>query len=105
MTPSNHHHNHPNVLNRVDLVAGAGMTIVAAASGTIRAVVDQHGDDPEEHSCLDSDTVPGDCSDYNNYVWIEHPNGEWTKYTHFDTGSVTANGWTVGDLARVRHAG
>ena len=101
VTPSNDHHNHPNVLNRVDLVAGAGTTIVAAASGIIRAVVDQHGDDPEEHSCLDSDTVPGDCSDYNNYVWIEHPNGEWTKYTHFDTGSVTANGWTVGDVVHV----
>lgn len=101
VTPSNDHHNHPNVRDRVDLVAGEGQTIVAAASGIVRAVVDIHGDDPEEHSCLDSDTVPGNCSDYNNYVWIEHPNGEWTKYTHFDTGSVTANGWTVGDVVHV----
>jgi len=24
----------------------------------------------------------------NNFVWIEHPNGEWTKYTHMQRGSV-----------------
>jgi hypothetical protein len=24
----------------------------------------------------------------NNFVWIEHPNGEWTKYTHMLRGSV-----------------
>lgn len=24
----------------------------------------------------------------NNYVWIEHPNGEWTKYTHLRTNSA-----------------
>jgi murein DD-endopeptidase MepM/ murein hydrolase activator NlpD len=25
---------------------------------------------------------------WNNYVWIRHANGEWTKYTHFVTGTV-----------------
>jgi len=24
----------------------------------------------------------------NNFVWIEHPNGEWSKYTHLRRGSV-----------------
>ena len=27
----------------------------------------------------------------NNYVWIRHENGEWTKYTHFRTNSVVVN--------------
>jgi len=30
-------------------------------------------------------------------VWIEHANGEWTKYTHFETDSVTDLGWAIGD--------
>lgn len=55
-------------------------------------------DDTREHSCGNNPpetTVVGSCSDYNNYVWIEHPNGEWSKYTHFGTGTVTALGWTA----------
>jgi hypothetical protein len=115
VTANNDHHTHPNAVDRVDLAAGAGSTIVAAASGTIRGIRDMNGDDfgrgdglaadgvtanddDAEHVCLDDADVVGDCSDYNNYVWIEHPNGEWTKYTHFQTGSVTIdNGWSVGD--------
>ncbi len=56
-------------------------------------------DDTLEHSCgnnLPGNTVVGACSDHNNYVWIEHPNGEWTKYTHFQTGSVSALGHVPG---------
>jgi hypothetical protein len=36
----------------------------------------------------------------NNYVWIEHPNGEWTKYTHVRAGSVGPGGAgrTVGEF-------
>lgn len=101
--------------NRIDMAGNeAGFFIVAAASGTIRAIVDHNGnspgagdglgsdgvtaqDDALEHSCQDSDTVVGSCSSYNNYVWIEHPSGEWTKYTHFGTGTVTAREWAVGD--------
>jgi murein DD-endopeptidase MepM/ murein hydrolase activator NlpD len=119
VTANNDHETHPNVLNRVDLGGGDGNTIVAAASGIIRGLVDKNGnssgrgdglaadgvtahDDSLEHSCLDDTTVVGDCSDYNNYVWIEHPNGEWTKYTHFQTGSVSIdNGWQVGDTILV----
>jgi murein DD-endopeptidase MepM/ murein hydrolase activator NlpD len=112
VTANNDHHNHPNEFNRVDLGSPADSTIVAAASGIIRGLVDNNGesggngdgvdingnpqDDSMEHSCLDDTQVVGDCSDYNNYVWIEHPNGEWTKYTHFATQSVTDNGWFVG---------
>jgi hypothetical protein len=36
-------------------------------------------------------TCPGSgtcLSTPNNFVWIEHPNGEWTKYTHMLNGSV-----------------
>jgi murein DD-endopeptidase MepM/ murein hydrolase activator NlpD len=118
VSANNDHHNHPNVPNRVDLGSAAGSAIVAAASGTIRGIVDFNGDDfglgdglgsdgvtPQddslEHSCLDDSTVVGQCSDYNNYVWIQHGNGEWTKYTHLQTGTVTAQGWAVGDVILV----
>ena len=114
VTVTNDHHTH-DPPNRIDMAGSvAGYNIVAAASGTIRGIMDRHGDsnglgdglsadqsqshdDSKEHSCQDDTDVINDCQDYNNYVWIEHPNGEWTKYTHFMTGSVTANGWSVGD--------
>ena len=101
--------------DRVDMGGqdGTDSVIVAAASGWIRAVVDHNGnsdgngdgvdingdpqDDSLEHACQDDDDVVGDCTDYNNYVWIEHPNGEWTKYSHMATGEPSANGWDVGD--------
>ena len=40
--------------------------------------------------------MPGLCQHYNNYVWIEHPNGEWSKYSHVGTGTASSN-WSVGD--------
>ncbi len=86
------HLNHTPV-NRVDMIGVNGTApyqIVAAADGVIRAVVDNN-----TGSCNIS--MVTSCADCNNYVWIEHPNGEWTKYTHFITGSVTANGWNVDD--------
>ncbi|HKJ54673.1 MAG TPA: PKD domain-containing protein [Nitriliruptoraceae bacterium] len=47
-------------------------------------------------------TVVGRCSQHNNYVWVAHPNGEWTKYSHFRTGTVTTDaGWAVGDTVLV----
>lgn len=122
VTANNDHHNHPSVLDRVDLAGPLNppntpsADIVAAASGIIRGLRDMNGNDgglgdgfdfrgditathsdDAEHSCLDNTTVEGRCSNYNNYVWIEHPNGEWTKYTHFQTGSVSGNGWAIGD--------
>jgi murein DD-endopeptidase MepM/ murein hydrolase activator NlpD len=135
VTANNDHHNHPNVLNRVDLGGGDGTVIVAAASGIIRGIVDHNGDsddlgdglaadgvtpqdDALEHSCSDlkddegnsieDSTVKGFCQQYNNYVWIEHPNGEWTKYTHMRTGSVSRDdvgfGWEVDDVILVGQA-
>jgi murein DD-endopeptidase MepM/ murein hydrolase activator NlpD len=87
-------HASPNgdVTGRYDLngtMQGAGCSIyriVAAASGIVRRVVDNHN------------TTCETCSDDNNYVWIEHANGEWTKYTHMKqySASVTA-GIVVGD--------
>jgi hypothetical protein len=53
--------------------------IAAAAAGWIRAIVDNHS-----VQCNCSQTF---CE--NNYVWMEHANGEWTKYTHFKQNSVT----------------
>ncbi|MGB3077383.1 MAG: T9SS type A sorting domain-containing protein [Chitinophagales bacterium] len=47
--------------------------IVAAADGWIRAISDSHN---TQCTCKNGDNCD------NNYVWIEHPNGEWTKYTH-----------------------
>ena len=147
VTALDDHHNHPVVLNRVDLGAADNSTVVAAASGIIRGIVDRHGDsndlgdglaadgsphlpqydDSDEHACendqyeegddippgsevgdpIPNSAVTGLCAQYNNYVWIEHPNGEWTKYTHMATGSVTAPngfGWQEGDQIFVGQA-
>ena len=76
-----------NVTGRYDLVGtglGNGCSVyrlVAAAPGIIRRIVDNHNTKP-----------PGcdpDCQNFNNYVWIEHANGEWTKYTHMKQYSAT----------------
>ena len=74
--------------NQIDLRSDVtnGNQVVAAASGTVRFIVDNN-----TVSC-----VTNGCSALNNYVWIEHANGEWTKYTHIATGSATAAGLTVG---------
>ena len=114
---NNDSHNHNTAY---DMTAGRDAELVAAASGWIRAIVDHNGNDPGpgdgldaqdppqpqddslEHACLSND--PGNtvsaatsCSDYNNYVWLEHPNGEYTKYSHVGTGTTTSLGWQVGD--------
>jgi hypothetical protein len=132
VTFDHHDHGGPNGnRDRIDMRADAPApgTVVAAASGIIRAVVDNHGnsnglgdgvdingnaqDDTLEHSCQDAQDMNGNsipnsvvtglCQNYNNYVWIEHPNGEWSKYTHFATRSASqAPGfWSVGDTVLV----
>ena len=70
---------------RIDMGGtGSGdFTIVAARRGTIEAIVE----DNEEPT------------DDNNYVWLSHSNGEWTKYTHVATGSVP-NKLDVGEVVR-----
>lgn len=125
LTVTRDHHDHTPV-DRIDMSAGQGAQVVAAATGVIRAIIDYNGnapnagdgvdingnpqDDALEHSCGNnppSATVVGNCSDYNNYVWVEHANGEFTKYTHLGTGTVrlappNGFGWSVGDTI---HAG
>lgn len=118
-----HHTHNPNT-DRTDLSAGTGAQIVAAAGGWIRSIRDHNGNtfgrgdglahdsvtvqnDALEHACSNNNPqnvgdppnpIVGTCAQYNNYVWIEHPNGEWTKYTHFGTGTVSIDaGWLVGD--------
>jgi murein DD-endopeptidase MepM/ murein hydrolase activator NlpD len=61
--------------NRLDLVGAAATPhrIVAAAPGVVRYIVDEFG------ARQDSRTARP-CN--NNYIWIEHVNGEWTKYSH-----------------------
>ena len=68
--------------NRLDLVGlgsnGQPHRLVAAASGVVRYIVDEF--------TIRQDRNAPQCN--NNYVWIEHPNGEWTKYSHMQQNSV-----------------
>jgi hypothetical protein len=64
--------------------------IVAAAEGIIRRIQDANNVKPP--------TCDPDCQDFNNYVWIEHANGEWSKYSHMKQFSTTVDaGLQVGD--------
>lgn len=86
---SGDHVNHAVTPTRIDMSGqdGRAYTIVAAADGIIRYIVETN-----TITC----TTNG-CSQFNNYMWIEHPNGEWTKYSHMQTGSSTAMGRYVGE--------
>ena len=71
-------------LGRYDLRAAgtddcSSHRIVAAAAGVVRRVVENNN------------TSCPSCGEQNNYVWIEHANSEWTKYTHFKQNSVTVS--------------
>lgn len=91
---SNDHLDH-DPPGRIDMGGRGGgpYRIVAAADGTVRHVVD--GFDRRL-----------DCTDLaiseqkNNYVWMEHANGEWTKYTHLAKGSATKAGLKVGAFVK-----
>jgi hypothetical protein len=69
-------------VGRIDMVGtgGSNYKIVAAADGIVRYVVDNFSKQVESGSGQP-------CT--NNYVWIEHATGEWTKYSHMQTGSST----------------
>lgn len=72
--------------NRIDMsgTSGGPYQVVAAASGHVRFIEDSHN-------------VNGGCEN-NNYVWIEHANGEWTKYSHIAQSSASVDaGLSVGD--------
>lgn len=68
---------------RVDLFAidgSATHAVVAAATGRIVAIQDGYSE-------RQSGRPAAQC--HNNYVWIAHPNGEWTNYSHVAFHSVT----------------
>jgi murein DD-endopeptidase MepM/ murein hydrolase activator NlpD len=70
-------------LGRIDMSGKGGngeYKIVAAADGVVRFIVDNFS-----QTGLDGDKEP--CT--NNYVWIAHANGEWTKYSHMQQNSST----------------
>jgi hypothetical protein len=60
-------------------VGGGLYRIVAAADGVVRRIQDGFNQTGR--------TSAQGCN--NNFVWIEHDNGEWTKYSHFRQNSVT----------------
>ena len=63
--------------------------VAAAADDRIAAIRDSYG---EQQSGRTANLC------HNNYVWIAHPNGEWTNYWHLAKGSVTgAAHLNVGD--------
>jgi murein DD-endopeptidase MepM/ murein hydrolase activator NlpD len=80
---------------RVDLFAIAGeepYRVVAAADGQVMAIQDSYGEQQ-------SGRAASLC--HNNYVWIAHPNGEWTNYSHLARSSVTGKAaLKVGDRVK-----
>jgi len=63
-----------------DTIAGE-YQIVSGADGQVMETVD------DNTSCCTG------CSGCNNHVRLKHRNGEWSKYTHFETGTVTGPTW------------
>lgn len=59
---------------------GGPYFIVAAADGWIRDIVDVNYE-----SCWC-------CNNKNNYIILEHPNGEWSTYIHLAQGTIRAQG-------------
>ncbi|HXG80811.1 MAG TPA: peptidoglycan DD-metalloendopeptidase family protein [Sphingomicrobium sp.] len=87
-------HNSHSPVGRYDMSGTGGRVyrIVAAAQGRIEAIEDGFS------AMQDSDTAP-QCN--NNYVWIRHPNGEVSKYSHMTKGSTTGKaGLKVGDQVK-----
>lgn len=66
--------------------------VVAAAGGVVMAIQDSYAEQQ-------SGRAAALCR--NNYVWIAHPNGEWTNYSHIAQGSATKGaGLKVGTKVR-----
>ena len=80
---------------RVDLFAvdaAKPYRVVAAAAGRIAAIQDSYSEQL-------SGRAAAEC--HNNYVWIAHPNGEWTNYSHLSRDSVTKGAkLKVGDAVK-----
>ena len=76
-------------IGRIDMTSPDTDRVVAAAAGTVRFIDDGNS------AMQDSSTAP-QCN--NNYIWIDHGTGEWTKYTHMLKGTIKgAAGLKVGD--------
>ena len=77
---------------RLDLYAVGGekpYRVVAAAAGRVVAIQDRYSKQQDGRTAQI-------CQ--QNYVWIEHPNGEWTNYSHLAKDSVTKKaGLKIGD--------
>jgi murein DD-endopeptidase MepM/ murein hydrolase activator NlpD len=54
--------------------------VLAAAPGRVMAIQDAYGEQQTGRAAAEC---------HNNYVWIAHPNGEWTNYSHLARGSVS----------------
>lgn len=84
-----------------DIVGRGGTgnyTIVAAAGGWIRAIRDNFN-----VNCHGSLPAPNNwcCGEFNNFIVLEHPNGEWSSYIHLAQNSITNLGHQVGDWVDV----
>jgi len=77
---------------RLDLYAASGKQpyrVVAAAAGRVVAIQDSYSKQQDGRTAAV-------CQ--QNFVWIEHPNGEWTNYSHLAKDSVTKKaGLKAGD--------
>lgn len=72
--------------------SGSSLNIVAAASGWIRAIRDFNNESCGGTAC---------CNDKNNFIVLEHANGEWSSYIHFRQNSITNLGHELGDWVAV----
>ena len=66
--------------------------IIAAKDGIVVYPLSIDGND-----CPDNRTSPGVCSDYGNYVKIQHSDGNYTVYGHMYANSITVK---AGDAVR-----
>ena len=83
-------------LGALDLVgeprSGTVHRIVAAAGGVVMAIEDGHQEQQ-------SGRAAAECR--NNYVWLAHPNGEWTLYSHMRPGTTRGKAHLkVGDTVK-----
>jgi murein DD-endopeptidase MepM/ murein hydrolase activator NlpD len=77
-------------VGKYDLITGASNpVVVASADGWVRWIQESF-----DTSCVTilNGNITSCCWEFNNYVVIEHPNGEWSQYTHMDQNSVSDAG-------------
>ena len=72
---------------KIDMAGRGGGTyrIVAAAEGEIRYIEDSREKQQHPQRWLRNTDK---C--FNNFLWIRHDNGEWSKYSHMQMGTSTA---------------